>query len=342
MQQRALAACGPGELGLQTLARSIAARSLAGRGVPEVAIMDWQERASGEPHPWPRVWARTGHALVSDETTALLETWLRGSRFAALRRCGVAESLAADGTRVLVVVAVDALADLAPVPRTVRVGEWITVDARLHVPARDPKILVLGPSGVPRTLLTSVSGADVRARFAPERSGMFTVQVMGDVEGGPRPLLDATVFAGVEPPASPQEEGAPGEEFDAAGGSEESRLASMVNAARVACGRAPVERTAVLDAVAHQHAVRMSTAHELAHDVGDGDPLERLTSAGVIGVEVGENVGRARTLVTAHRQIWNSPSHRANLLSERFRRAGFAVVRDQNGEAWVVEEFAGR
>jgi uncharacterized protein YkwD len=171
---------------------------------------------------------------------------------------------------------------------------------------------------------------------------MFTVQVMGDIEGGSRPLLDVTVFAGVEPPTSPQDESAPGEEVGEDTANEDDRLAAMVNASRVASGRAPMQRSADLDMVARRHAARMSAAHELAHDVGDGEPLERMASAGVNGVEVGENVGWARSVAMAHRQTWNSPSHRANLLSERFWRAGFAVVRDENGEVWVVEEFAGR
>jgi uncharacterized protein YkwD len=342
LEQRALAACGSSELGLRTLARGIAARALTGRGVPDPASLDWEVRASGEPHPWPRVWAATGNTLAPDETTARLETWLRGSRYAALRRCGVAEFSAPGAAHALVVVAVDALADLAPIPRTVRVGEWIAVEARMRVSVRNPRVLVLGPSGAPHTLLTSVSGATIRARFAPDRSGMFTVQVMGDIEGGSRPLLDVTVFAGVEPPTSPQDESAPGEEVGEDTANEDDRLAAMVNASRVASGRAPMQRSADLDMVARRHAARMSAAHELAHDVGDGEPLERMASAGVNGVEVGENVGWARSVAMAHRQTWNSPSHRANLLSERFWRAGFAVVRDENGEVWVVEEFAGR
>jgi uncharacterized protein YkwD len=171
---------------------------------------------------------------------------------------------------------------------------------------------------------------------------MFTVQVVGDVAGGSRPLLEATLFADVDAPASPKDESAPGEEADAGSSSEGDALAAMVDAARLASGRAPLQRSLLLDNAARQHALRMSAIHELAHDVGDGDPAERLACVGLAGVEIGENVGRARSVAMAHRQIWNSPSHRANVLSDRFRRAGFAVVRDEHGEAWVVEEFAGR
>lgn len=165
---------------------------------------------------------------------------------------------------------------------------------------------------------------------------------LGRCGEGSRPLVEATVFAGVEPPTDPDDERAPGEAVDGGSANEGDGLALMVNAARTASGRAALERSHVLDDLARNHALRMSATQELAHDVGDGNPAQRLASAGVGGVEVGENVGRARSVAMAHRQIWNSPSHRLNLLSDRFLRAGFAVVWDEHGEAWVVEEFAGR
>lgn len=342
LERRVATACGASEDGLRALARTIVARTSADQKVPDLETLDWEKRASGEPHPWPRTWTITGRSLEPERTTALLETWLRASRHAELRRCGVADGVAPNGNRVLVVVAVDALADLAPIRRTARVGEWLSVEVRLRAPVRDPRTLVLGPSGVPRALLTSTDGASVRARFAPDQSGMFTVQVLGDVGEGSRPLIEATVFADVEPPTHPDDERAPGEGVEGGSSNEGEGLASMVDAARTASGRAVLQRSQVLDDVARKHALRMSATQELAHDVGDGNPTERLATAGVGGVEVGENVGRARSVAMAHRQIWNSPSHRLNLLSDRFLRAGYAVVRDEHGEAWVVEEFAGR
>ena len=342
LERRVATACGASEDGLRALARTIVARLSADHKAPDLATLAWERRASGEPHPWPRTWTIAGLSLDPERTTALLETWLHASRHADLRRCGVADGVAPNGNRVLVVVAVDALADLAPLRRTVRVGEWLSVEVRLRVPVTDPRALVLGPSGLPRALLTSTDGASIRARFAPDQSGMFTVQVLGDVGEGSRPLVEATVFAGVEPPTDPDDERAPGEAVDGGSANEGDGLALMVNAARTASGRAALERSHVLDDLARNHALRMSATQELAHDVGDGNPAQRLASAGVGGVEVGENVGRARSVAMAHRQIWNSPSHRLNLLSDRFLRAGFAVVWDEHGEAWVVEEFAGR
>jgi uncharacterized protein YkwD len=86
----------------------------------------------------------------------------------------------------------------------------------------------------------------------------------------------------------------------------------------------------------------MAAAHELAHDAGDGDPLERLRNAGLDACDAGENVAHAASVPLAHRTLWASPSHRANLLGREFDRLGVAVVRDEHGDAWAVETFAGR
>jgi uncharacterized protein YkwD len=56
---------------------------------------------------------------------------------------------------------------------------------------------------------------------------------------------------------------------------------------------------------------------------------------------LGENVAHAPTAPLAHRALWRSVSHRMNLLRPDFDRMGLAVARDTNGEAWVVEVFAG-
>jgi uncharacterized protein YkwD len=82
----------------------------------------------------------------------------------------------------------------------------------------------------------------------------------------------------------------------------------------------------------------MMTARALAHDTGDGDPVERLHDAGIAARDIGENIAHAISVPLAHRALWASPSHRANLLGG-FARAGVAVVRDDKGDAWVVEEM---
>ena len=81
--------------------------------------------------------------------------------------------------------------------------------------------------------------------------------------------------------------------------------------------------------------------HRLAHDVGDGDAMARLRAAGLEPDDAGENVAHAATVALAHRAMWASPSHRANMLRRDFDRLGLAVVRDDRGQVWAVEIFTG-
>ena len=57
----------------------------------------------------------------------------------------------------------------------------------------------------------SLSGNKVRARFPLSEPGAFVMQVLADVGAGPRPVLEANVYADVEPPARTPNLAAPGE-----------------------------------------------------------------------------------------------------------------------------------
>ncbi len=114
----------------------------------------------------------------------------------------------------------------------------------------------------------------------------------------------------------------------------------MLAAARAESGEPPLARDARLDAIALEHARSMATARALAHDSGDGDPGARVQAAGLSWRALGENVAHGATLTLAHRALWASPSHRANMLRRDFEHVGVAAVRDERGDVWVVETFA--
>src|SRR6185437_6233158 len=118
--------------------------------------------------------------------------WLGEAR--PTRRCGVASGTADDGATALVVVTVDALADLAPLPTRARTGQWLSVEARLLTAVRGASVVVLGPNGGTRTVPSWIEGATVRARFAAEAPGQLSVQVVADLPSGPRPVIEADVF----------------------------------------------------------------------------------------------------------------------------------------------------
>jgi uncharacterized protein YkwD len=210
----------------------------------------------------------------------------------------------------------------------------------MRTSARGGSVVVLGPSGVPRQVPTSFDGETLRARFAPDEPGPFLVQMLADVAGGVRPVIEATVFADVPPSAARAPVPSEGVGAVSSAG-DDGALFAMTAAARAWSGLRALMRDPRLDEVAREHAWRMARSSVLAHDVGDGDPAERVRAADVDARDVGENVARASTAAGAHRALWESPSHRANLVRREFDRVGVGAVRDAQGMLWVVEEFAG-
>lgn len=113
----------------------------------------------------------------------------------------------------------------------------------------------------------------------------------------------------------------------------QSTLLAELNAARADHGLAPLRRSVVLSTPARRHSLYLARTGKLDHDGADGKPFYvRLYRAGFARSKaVGENLGMssgcrtnlAKTMVN----MWlDSPGHRKNLLSKRFKVVGLAVV----------------
>jgi uncharacterized protein YkwD len=236
-------------------------------------------------------------------------------------------------------VAVDAPADLKPLPSSARVGQWLGVDANMLIPANEAKVVVLGPRGAPRTITTGIQEGRINATFAPSTPGPWLVQVVASIEGGPRPVLEAYVHTDAAPPTAFQAERAPGESAAAGATDSADALFRMVNAARAAEHVGTLRRDPVLDAAAAEHATAMRDARSLGHDVGKGTVKDRLEARQAHPRAFGENVARAQTPERAHRAIWASPSHRGNLLEPRYDAVGIGTAEGPDG-VWACEVFA--
>jgi uncharacterized protein YkwD len=332
--------CGAGDSALRDVARALVRRKERGLAALGLDGLTFAQRTAGEPHVWPRAWIASGEArsLEGAATLRKLDAWRASFRDVGARRCGVAVGTAPDGTAIIAAVAVDALADLAPLPTRAHVGAWLTLDARMLVPATGARVLLLGPGGEPRAMPASFEAGRIRARFALPRPGAFTLQVVADVALGPRPVLEAQIFADVDPPAKMPDFASTGEDA-VAGESDADALTRGIAALRSAASLAPVARDARLDAIALAHARRMKATRTLGHDIGDGDPAARLLAANLVARDAGENVAHAETAQLAHRALTASPSHRANLLRPDFDRIGVAALRDPDGSVWVTEIF---
>jgi uncharacterized protein YkwD len=268
-----------------------------------------------------------------------------------LSRCAVAIARTPHGGEVVVGIAADALGELAAIPTHARTGEWLAFDARLALPARGATLVILGPHGAPRTVPTSYDARTGRtkARFALDRPGAFKVQLVADVDEdresgethGPRPLLEAKVYADVPLPATLDAEPAPGE--DAANGATGAdAIARMVDAARASEGLGKLVRDPRLEELAKRHVERMRDRGAIAHDVGDGDARERFEAEDGAATRIGENVAKASTEAAAHRALWDSPSHRMNLIRADYTHVGIATATAPDGTVFVCEVFASR
>ncbi len=308
-------------------------------------------REMGVPHVRPRVLKAVAASASELDKSASVDRQLASLK-REKTRCGVAIADPTSGGEgaILVAVAVDALADLEPLPTRARTGEWLTLAAPLHVNATHAKVVLLGPRGVPRTAPTTIDRSTkipvVRARFPLDRPGAFTVQVVCDVvDQGPRPLLEARVFADVEPFST--DAPAPGEDVArplvAAGSEDEEILTRMITTLRATESLGVLVRDPRLDALARAHAEHMLQTKRVAHDLGDGegDLATRFENEGFSARIVGENVARSRSVALAHRALHASPSHRLNLLRADYTHLGVAVVKDDAGNVYVCEVFAG-
>jgi uncharacterized protein YkwD len=334
----ALAFCGQADAALARVAARVALHETSGQGTLDDSELAFAMLAEGEPHVWPHAFTVSAPKLENDDVAARLRRFLGTLAGGGVRRCGVARASASDGTETVAVVVVDALADLATLPTLGHVGQWMRFDATMLVPSAGATLVVLAPTGTPRTVSPAVHGDFVRATFALTEPGPFTVQLVAVPSGGPRPVLEAMLFADTPPPREFAAWPAPGE--DDARPDDPVALFAMVNAARASESVPPLVRSDALDRVAASEAAALRRLGRLAHDAGDGDPVERVRRAGLEPKLIGENVAHAATLRLAHRLLWESPSHRGNLLDPRFDTLGVGLAPGTDSRVWVCEIFA--
>lgn len=332
----ALADCARTDAALGRVAVTMAARLADGRSIADTAELGHELRRAGAPYVWPRAWSLVGPSVEPRQAAERAAAWLAKLPPQGERRCGVGRARGSAGDAVVVLMC-DVVADLLPLPSRARTGQWLEVRARIGG-ASEAKVVLLGPRGPPKPIPTAMVAGEARARFTPSEPGAWLVQVLANVDAGPRPVAEAWVFADAAPPSAFQSESAPGERAGGAA-TPAGALLAMMNAARAAEGLRPLTRDAALEDVARQHAEAMRSRGLLAHDAGEGGVSARLQAAGLTPSSYGENIARAENVARAHRVIWASPSHRGNLLDPRYRAVGVAVVEDQS-VVWVAQIFA--
>jgi uncharacterized protein YkwD len=112
----------------------------------------------------------------------------------------------------------------------------------------------------------------------------------------------------------------------------EREMFHLVNGDRRSHGIFALRWSASVTKLARQHSRRMANRRTLFHDCVTCIMQRRGWSA------IGENVGYGGTVRQLNRLFMNSPPHRANILSTRYRRVGIGIVR-AHGLLWVTEIF---
>ncbi|GAC1352509.1 MAG: hypothetical protein NVSMB1_16070 [Polyangiales bacterium] len=325
------------------------AEVLAAEGVlPDAQEIEWHQRKAGSPHVWARTWGArvVGRRLDRKDLATKLSVWLGPLSHHA--RCGIGTVRVGAGSsskEALAVIAIDPVADLAPIPTKASLGTWIDVDTVLLRGGINGRVVLLPPIGAPKTILSTTFGTPphVKARFMLGGIGRHVVQVLADDLAGPRPVVEAEIYGGIDPPRTPPSSAVP---FEAEGDlidDPREALFRRLNGARAAEKLSPLLRDTQLEKVSSAHVVTMMRAHLLGHDVGDGDPATRVAAMSTVKWKVlGENVAKAKTERAAHRALYASPSHRSNMLDARFTKVGLAAVIDpQTGDVWVAQTYGG-
>ena len=118
----------------------------------------------------------------------------------------------------------------------------------------------------------------------------------------------------------------------------ETQLFGLMNEARVAEGKHPLERNDELSSVARAHSTDMRDHDFFSHQSPTtGTPDHRLTEAGTRSSLVLENIGKGVGAVAIHDGWTHSASHKANMMNPDVTHAGVGVVaKVTNGEVTYV------
>lgn len=260
-----------------------------------------------------RIGAAVGLFFLVGVGTALIAGWL--GRYA--RRPGLnlvdrlGGAVVAVGWGMLLIVAFATVARALPIPP----AERVLADSQV-VSA------VAGPDSPVAELFLETAGDETIQALVTLRETLGDRRVVLDPDG----RLEF-------PPADPEElEDRP---------DEAQEVFDLLNQARITAGLAPLAWSEPLARVAGQHAWEMYIDGYMSHvSPKTGTVADRVESAGLRFVVVGENLALAVDPQAVHRGLMSSPGHRANILHDGFDRVGVAAVRGPMG-LMVVQVFGG-
>jgi len=120
----------------------------------------------------------------------------------------------------------------------------------------------------------------------------------------------------------------------------EMKMLELVNQERRKHGIPPLKADLEMTRVARAHSRDMFEKGYFAHINLEGkDPFDRMKEARVKFLSAGENLALAQTLEIAHKNLMNSPGHRANILNPAYGRLGIGVLDGGFYGLMISQEF---
>lgn len=122
--------------------------------------------------------------------------------------------------------------------------------------------------------------------------------------------------------------------------SAEQKLLSKINEDRTSRLLKPLSSSDPLNNLSANYARTIISDLRFSHlDVNNNSPADRAGSLGIYYTFLGENLAIASDVSVAHSALMDSPTHRQNILSDKFDKIGLAVFSLRNGSIILVEEF---
>jgi uncharacterized protein YkwD len=126
----------------------------------------------------------------------------------------------------------------------------------------------------------------------------------------------------------------------------EQALFDATNARRASAGLPPLRASAALVGIARIRSREMAAHNYFSHTspVTGHTAFSLMAAYGVPYGWAGENLAKnnypdGQTVAVADEALWNSPSHRANILGANYRQAGVALAVDAAGMKYFTIIF---
>lgn len=249
--------------------------------------------------------------------------------------------LAQQGQRI-VLLFVRRMLTLRSLPVPARPGQMIPIYGAIKPGFSSPRILVARPDGYIDTLRADVKRGTLASMVPFYGPGRYAVEVTAR---GPR---GNEVLALIHTQLGGRSHTHPFVPRTRTQGPRQAErlLLQWINQARARLGIPKLTMSPALEATARQHARAMATMRVAAHVLPGGhDARYRLARAGVRTKRFFENVALATTAEQAHRELWESPSHRQAILDPKITQAGIGVVAvrsDVGHSLFICEHLAKR